>query len=337
MQLYKRRGSPYWWCAFTPAGMKRQRFSTRQTDKAKAARAAALKAGDIVESAYPEDVYEMTLAAGIERRLAEVEKLADYRTVESRSRKLVAGRGFEGRFGLTPDMWLHQITSATVTSLREERLREGMSAASIHREISLLRTIYNRARKAWNVRVAPNVRFEKERHANKQRCLSESEERALLRELEPTRQSGGSTPWHNRSLRGRRNLIDQYDLVVAMLDTGASYAEVSVLKWDAVDTQHWRTLTPSAGRPGLAISPRLAAILRQRRHDLKGCDFIFPAYEVGGKPIDRSRGNTRTGIDAAMERAGINSDEKIAMLGKADIQSIRQSRQTRNAETADQS
>jgi hypothetical protein len=273
----------------------------------------------------------MTLAEGIERRLAEVEKLADYRTVESRSRKLVAGRGFSGRYGLDPAMRLHEITSASVKRLREERVREGMSDASIHREISLLRTIYNRARKAWNVRVAPNVRFEKEPRTSTLRCLSESEERALLRELDPTRQSGGSTPWHNRSLRGRRALIDQYDLVVAMLDTGASYAEAALLKWEAVDTQHWHSLTPSAGRPGMALSPRLAAILRQRHHDLMGCDYVFPDYEVGGKPINRSRGNARTGIDAAMERAGINSAEKIAMLGKADMQSIRQSYLTRHA------
>ncbi len=336
MQLYKRRGSPYWWCAFTPAGHKRQRFSTRQTDMAKAAREAALKARAILESLYPEDVREMTLAEGIERRLEEVEKLADYRTVESRSRKLVAGRGFTNRYGLDPGMRLHDITSATVQRLRTERLREGMSDASIHREISLLRTIYNRARKAWSVRVAPNVRFEKDRQTISPRCLSENEERALLRELEPTRQSGGSTPWHNRSLRGRRNLVDQYDLVVAMLDTGASYAEIAVLKWDAVDTQNWRTLTPSSGRSSMAISARLAAILRQRRHDLQGCDYVFPAYETGGKPVNRSRGNARTGIDAAMERAGINSAEKIAMLGKADIQSIRQSYLSRQTETVAQ-
>ncbi|MDP6953372.1 MAG: hypothetical protein QGF53_11515 [Alphaproteobacteria bacterium] len=316
--------------------MKRQRFSTRQTNKAKAARAAALKARALVESFYPEDVREMTLAEGIERRLGEVEKLADYRTVESRSRKLVAGRGFGERYSLSPDMWLHEITSATVKNLREARLREGMSEASIQREISLLRTIYNRARKAWNVRVAPNVRFEKDRNSNTPRCLSISEERALLRELEPTRGAGTSTPWQNRSLRGRRNMIDQYDLVIAMLDTGASYAEIAGLKWEAVDTRHWRTLTPAAGQPSKPLSPRLAAILRQRQHALIGCNFVFPAYEPDGRPINRSRGNARAGINSAMERAGINSAEKVAILGRADIQSIRQNYLTRRTEPAAQ-
>ena len=329
MQLYRRAGSPYWWCAYTPPGHKRVRFSTKETGEAKAVRVAALRVREIFEAINSGEVGEVTLAEAIGRRLAEVEGMADFRTVESRARKLVAGNGFTGRYGLEPTMMLHEVTSATVARLHAERRREGMSAASIHREISLLRSIYNRARKHWRIRVAPNVRFEKVTEVREPRVLSRDEETALLRELEPGPPAAPADA-------ARRASRDQHDMALALLDTGATYSEIATLTWDRIDTGDWRTLRIGRRRQGdetgMAITPRLRTVLARRRRELPECRYVFPAHDQAGRPLDTPIGNPTGGISAAMERAGINDEAKVGALGRADIGTLRSTFAARRSE-----
>ncbi len=61
------------------------------------------------------------------------------------------------------------------------------------------------------------------------RYLSVEEEQRLLKEHDSDKLTFDATP------QIKRNLQDNYDLIILLLDTGARYGEIAKLKWEQID------------------------------------------------------------------------------------------------------
>lgn len=224
-------------------------------------------------------------------------------------RKIMTGCG-AGRFHLKADLEFHKITSKTVADLVSARLSEGDAPATINQELACLRRAYNLASKDWELRVCLNVKFPRQKAKAKLRFLTVEEEHALLEQLDPSLVLPGT----QGNLRAAIKRRDQYDLTVALLDTGARYSEMAQLPWSEVDTRTWEHLLLYRWKVDnvseIALTSRLRTILQDRYAQSRG-PFVFPSPEDPKKP----RGHAIGGITKAISRAGLNSPEKVQRYG----------------------
>jgi len=144
---------------------------------------------------------------------------------------------------------IHSITYSAVDSYRLKRLSEGLSIASVNRELALLRSIFNFAKQEWIITRTPFEMGEPliclADETKRTRTLSRDEEERLLMAF-----SDDTPRSHLRSL------------VIASLDTGARRNELLTLRWSDVDlTSGVTTLrafnTKTARQRQLPISDRL--------------------------------------------------------------------------------
>lgn len=348
MRLFRRKRSDYWWADVTIAGT-RHRFSTKREDKGEATRVVSQFVRERLDASQLGVKPAITLGDALVRHIRETRRAADNRMTVSRARKILGGDlpefplnparhpggtayPFEERFALDRALPLHEVTAGTVARLRAARMNEGSAPGTINREVSLLQTVYNRARREWDMRVAPDVVFKKYAEVGKLRYLSVEEEHALLRELDPTRDGPGLANSARRAGLLQQQLQDQYDLVVFLLDTGARYSEVTHVTWDSVDTSGFQWVNvyrTKVGNEGiLAVTGRLREVLRRRRQMRLNSPYVFPGYGDGGAP----RGHATSGVCKAMVRAGINTPAKVAALGKATVHTLRDTFASRLAE-----
>lgn len=323
MNLYKVKGSPFWRASFSIKG-ERRRFSTKRANKTEARRVAEDEYHRLLDEAQAPGGKEMTLAEAIERHLGDCRgQKAIYDKRSTANKLIAAGPGYAGRFGLPPTLPLSALTQDRVADLASARRREGNSAATVNKELALLQRIWNVARKEWRVRCVPDLVFGKGKVKAKMRWLRKEEEQALLLELYPWRERKGTPPRARRTREQQRALTDQYDLTVFLLDTGARYAEVAGMTWDMVDTHGWKhvLLLRSKTENGSTIemTDRLRTVLMWRHAERGNSPYIFSSR------FDprRRRGHATGGIMKAMDRAGINSADKVARLGKATVHSLR--------------
>jgi integrase len=328
MNLYKVADSPYWRADFSVRG-KRYRISTKRTSKTEARRVAEAEYREVLAAVQNPDGLEMTLAEAIARDLADNKGAKGIHDRRSVARKLVAGPGYEDRFGLDPKMPLSELTTAKVSALASARRREGNKEATINKELALLQRIYNVARLDWGVNCRADVRFPKKKSKPKMRWLRHDEELALLLELYPWRERAGLPRRERRNRLGQQLLNDQYDLVVFLLDTGARYDEVASMTWEMVDTVNWKhillTRSKVENASTIEMTVRLRTVLMWRWAERGNSRYIFPSRD----DPSRKRGHATRGIVKAMERAGINTPDKIETLGKATVHSLRDTFATR--------
>ncbi len=323
MRIYKRPNSPYWWYDFTVAEARHRASTLRdvKSDARKVAEEAFRRALDASQLGVREVA---TLEHVIDRYLDDphVTGQADYRNVASRCNKLIArGDTFRGRFGLEGDApFEHAVTTRTVAALRAARLREGNSEATANREIVLLQTIYNRCNRVWDITVAPDVRFERGKEQRKLRFLTLEEEEAFFDQINPFLDRIGLAPYGKRAPLIQRQLQDQYDLSVFLLDTGCRYSEITSLTWDCIEADGtinlYRTKTGNESR--LTPTQRLAPVIDRRRRATNS-PYIFP----GSGRRTETRGHATKGIMRAFERAGINTPAKVDRFGKATTHTFR--------------
>ena len=95
------------------------------------------------------------------------------------------------------------ITSSAVASWRDRRLKE-VSGATVNREIDVLSTVLNHARREWGIHVENPIRYVKrpDKARARDRRFSEDEERYLLaalrggeRRADGTFSKGARNPW----------------------------------------------------------------------------------------------------------------------------------------------
>lgn len=161
--------------------------------------------------------------------------------------------------------------------------------------------------------------------------LTRGEEDKLLEELNPLRPivfaNGRAKGCAYRITSGvaQRQMQDNYDLVVLLLDTGARYSEGASLLWSDIDVISWETIKiyrPKVQNEGvLRMTSRLREVLKRRRaKDPKGT-YVFQGYAKKGGVA--SRGKSTKAIHHAIERAGLNNTSTVQKLGRVTLHTLR--------------
>ncbi len=329
MRVYARPDSPFWCYRFKVDGKsyrgptkhkKEEKYRGQAEHEADAIRAKVLRGETDAEEKKLGPVADAWMKQEAARNLRSLKKN------ESRVRKLFGEtvdpvtQKPENRFGLSRDLYVHQLSNAVLAKLKERRIAEGNKLSTIDREMSLVQSLLKYA-KDTGARVPGDIKvnaLKAKQKRGKLRWYTLAEEDALIRELEPARPIAYQPPPEKRSEQLRRELQDQYDIAVFFLDTGARYTEGASTPWDAVDLSK-RTVNlyrDKVGNEGeLAMTKRLHAMLLRRWNErAPGNPYIFPA----GKGVkDGPRGYAVKGLAAAIERAGLNAAHLVARYGRA--------------------
>lgn len=272
MPLYRRPGSPNWWCKISVAGV-----TTRKT----------------TGTADREEAEEFEYRE--RERLWRLYKLGDKSAVLW---KEVAGRWMSTTTKRSTDMdkmildWLDPhigeepvsaIDRDAIDVLRKVALNEGWAHSTVDRYMCLVRSILNACADEWGVlEKAPKVpMYSKER--TEPRWLTRDEWARLKNELPP----------HLR-------LAAQFAIL-----TGLRMRAMLALTWSRIDLENRRLWIPGrqqkAGRAhGIPITREAIGVLKQLRKLNPEGDHVF---QWNGKPIDDLNGKS---YQDALERAGID-------------------------------
>ena len=134
---------------------------------------------------------------------------------------------------------LHEISNNDISQLLKARIKQGVTNQTIKKSFDLIRG-------AWKYGIKlgyqssdidfPVLKMEKHRL----RYLTLDEEKRLLKELNPNRVCVGNIP-SSRPKHIKMEMVDVYDLVVILLDTGARYSEIAKIEWVCINL-HERTI-----------------------------------------------------------------------------------------------
>lgn len=192
------------------------------------------------------------------------------------------------------------ITSAEIAKWRDRRLAE-VTGGTVNREIDVLSTVLNHARREWNIHVENPIPYIKrpEKARSRDRRLSPEEERYLLAAL-----TGGQRQADGTFTKGARNpwLLP---LVRLALETAMRRGELLSLRWENVDLER-RTAhlpdTKNGDARTVPLSTKAVGILKE---------LSFRPDSSRGDPVERVTGPVfattamafRRGFTRAVERA----------------------------------
>lgn len=323
MAVYKREGSPYWYFEFVVDG-KRHRGSTGETSKAKALAAEAKARAAAQEDAKLglDGMRRGTLGEVADLWLQHVSALTskDHDNNITRVRKLFGERKEKGgevkagaRPGLKRDLELQRLTSAMLVDLKESRIAEGIQPSTINRELALVQALlrYAKAKGYVTPRLEVGDLYEDE-DDGKLRYLTVEEEKRLLGILDDRVTARPGDTW----------AVDQRDLAVLLLDTGARYTEGASLRWRDIDLVNgtinlYRSKVGNASN--LKLTARALSLLRERRKRNPHGEFVFPSRT---NP-NTHRGYAANGIRTAIQEAGLNTPELVAAYGRVTVHTFR--------------
>jgi integrase len=215
-------------------------------------------------------------------------------------------------YGLDVKQELHTFTTRDVELLVAKRKAEGDKPATIKHEIGLLRATINEMAKL-GFKVTREIVFPVLRTPYRLRYLDSNEESALLRELDPERLRDGLKPLETRTPEMTRNVQDNYDLTVFLLDTGCRYSEVANIPWSAINLDACTiSLYRSKVRNEdvLHMTSRLETILHRRWEERRpGQRYVFED-RTGSE-----RGYSTKSIKKAIERARLNDPAVVKERG----------------------
>lgn len=269
MGLYRRKDSDTWWISFTYKG-KQIRRSTETTDKKLAEKIHAKVLTNVVEGKWFDIDYskQKTLKEMIERYEKEY---TAHRTYYPQKREKSIFKHLYSYFGET--CTLGEIEQR-IGSYEHYRKVEDVSPATIVKELGLLRTMFNIARKQWRWKVdnpvsdikLPKVRNERVRY------LSEDEHKRLFEALEKS---------EDKWLR---------PLVIIAMDTGLRLTNLCDLKWSEVN-MFSRMITIDAETMknddylGVPLTDRVFQVFKELRKAQCLSGHVF--HENGKKLYDR--------------------------------------------------
>jgi integrase len=161
-----------------------------------------------------------------------------------------------------------KLSPAIVAGFRDERLK-GVGAGAVIRDLSLLSSVINHARREWGVTVNNPCLLVKKpaTPAGRTWVLSTDEERRLLAALTPT---------------GRRN-PEMLPLVQLALQTAMRRGELLALRWEHVDLKGQTAYLPTSknGHPRLVpLSSAAVAVLAFLNNHSDGPVFSIEAQTV---------------------------------------------------------
>jgi integrase len=330
MSLIKRPNSSNWYYLFQIQG--RKYFGSTQTPKKTlAAKIEAKVRQDVVSRLVLGEVKPIMLENALERYKHSKEGTPNYKNVVGYGNKLLG-------FKLQPKTWqrievaplapveayLHDITNKHIKALVTARKGEKARAWTIKHELQTLRGAMHLVHDlGYHVTLDMNwpTRDLKTKRG-RLRFLTREEELRLLAELDPNRGGRGLAPVDERQADQLSQMQDNYDFVIALLDTGMRYDEMAKLPWSAVDIgkaiiRIYRSKVDLADT--FHMTDRLAEVMNGRSYDRRaGARYIFESDNGG------PRGYTAQGIKKAIDRAGLNDPDVVKDKGgKVTIHTLR--------------
>ncbi|MBA5606788.1 site-specific integrase [Duganella sp. FT3S] len=328
MALHKRENSSNWYYAFQ---VKNKKYvgTTGTANKTKALQVEREMRNKIHSETYLGEAEEISLRDAVLKYLEPRKNYSYYRGMESISRKMFGSKRDPKTkrespcYGLPLNLSLHEIQTKDIERLVAKRKAEGDKPATIKHEIGLIRSTLREAQKL-GYKTNRDVVFPQLKTAYRLRYLDSNDEAALLRELDPkSARSGVKTP-QDRTPEMQRNIQDNYDLVIMLLDTGCRYSEAANLPWTAVNLEAG-TLNIYRSKVNnedvLFMTDRLREVMVRRQAERRA-----DARYVFENKTGMARGYAAQGIKKAMDRAGVNDADVVREKGgKVTMHTLRHS------------
>tara|TARA_B110000908_G_scaffold172552_1_gene240717 strand:+ start:6683 stop:7777 length:1095 start_codon:yes stop_codon:yes gene_type:complete len=197
----------------------------------------------------------------------------------------------------------HCVSTAEIERFVQKRRDEGRKNQTIHHSIHVLRGAWKHAKKL-GYRVVDIEWPVLRKDQGRLKYLTAEQEQSLLDELHPTKAFGrngeqGPEVWSDEKQRSRQ---DNYDLVIALLDTGARYSEVAKIEKSQIDLQDraielYRSKTDNHSI--LYMTDRLYNVFKRRFAEDNQSKYVFTNKKGG------PRNHATIAIRKAMKRAGL--------------------------------
>jgi len=200
---------------------------------------------------------------------------------------------------ILPMLKMSAVSSSVIASWRDRRLKD-VGGASVNREIDVLSTVLNHARREWGIHVENPIPFVKrpEKARARERRFSSEEEAYLFAALtggerlaDGTFSKGARSPW-------------LLPLVMLAIETAMRRGELLALKWEYVDLKRQTAHLPDTknGDPRtVPLSTRAVAILQSLPYP--EADDAEEAVPRTGAVFGTTAAALRKGFTRAIERA----------------------------------
>lgn len=328
MALHKRINSSNWYYQFQSKG-KKYIGSTGTSNKTKALQVEREFRNKIHSENFLGESETITLQDALKIYLDARKTLAYHSGMEAIARKL-SGHKLNPKtkakipcYGLPADIQLHELQTKDIERLVQKRKAEGDKPATMKHEIGLIRSTIKEMIKL-GYKANREIVYPTFKTTNRLRYLDSTEEEALLNELDSETVRYGLKPLESRTIELQRNLQDNYDLVVFLLDTGSRYSEAANIPWSAINLNEgtlnlYRSKVSNEDR--LYMTARLRVVL-QRRHAERRADGRYVFENKAGQ----ERGYCTQAIKKAIDRAGLNAPDMVKEKGgKVTMHTLRHS------------
>ncbi len=330
MSLLKRPNSQNWYYQFQIKG-KKYFGSTGTPKKTIAAKIEAKKREEAFAHQVVGEAPPIKLSDALNRFKQSRVGTSNYKNLVTYSNKLL-GFKLDSKSGEKirvasvgkPDILLHEIANKHIKSLLASRKSEQAANWTIKHELQTLRSSIHLAQEL-GFHVNSEINWSTNELKTKKgrlRFLTQVEEQQLLKELAPNRYEKGMVHPNERTADSQRQYQDNYDLVVALLDTGMRYDEMAKLPWSSVDLNSgfiriYRNKVDSADT--FFMTGRLKEVMK-RRFDNRTVNSRYVFEDKEGNP----RGYVYQGIKKAISRAGLNDPNVVYEKGgKVTIHTLR--------------
>lgn len=328
MSLHKRENSSNWYYQFQYKG-KKYVGSTGTQNKTKAMQVERELRNKIHSEIFLGESETITLQGALRIYLDSRKTLAYHAGMVAIARKL-SGHKLHPKtkvkipcYGLPQDLQLHDLQTKDIERLVQKRKAEGDKPATMKHEIGLIRSTIKEMIKL-GYKVNREIVYPAFKTTSRLRYLDSTEEAALLSELELEAVRYGLKPLESRTAEMQRNLQDNYDLVIFLLDTGSRYSEAANIPWSAIDLAEgtinlYRSKVNNTDR--LYMTARLRDVFQRRMTDRR----TDGRYVFENKAGDE-RGYCTQAIKKAIDRAGLNAPDMIKEKGgKVTMHTLRHS------------
>jgi len=311
MAIVKHQGSSFWYYSFQLNGKKYFR-STKTTNKV-TARQIEAKAYEqaVKDAALGRESPPITLGEAMAGFIASREGTSYHKVLMSVVNPLQGSKRCNKTkkrvkvAGLDFSIDLHMLKTSDLNRLVEARRREGSADNTIKQHVLAVGGAIKWA-KSMGYLVDDAIEIPSFKRVTKTPMyLTPAEEARLLAALDPTRDVQGYGKYENRPADRQQRLQDQYDFVIALLDTGLRYQECAQIEWKNVDLDSgvlFYNSFKADKRQTVHLSDRVIEMLRGR-HAYKRADQQY-VFENDNRTSHRPYHNMW--LNRTVERAGID-------------------------------
>src|SRR5450830_120431 len=328
MALQKRKNSKNWYYSFQ---YKRKKYigTTGTQNKTKAMQVERELRNKIHGQIFLGESETITLEEALNKYVESRQELAYHRGMQSTIRKILGCRLHPKTlekipcYGLPADKCIHELQTKDLERLVQTRKAEGSKAEKLKHEVGLIRATMNEMFKL-GYQVNRDIIYPTFKTSSRLRYLDLNEELALLRELDPNTDRNGVKPLESRDQEMTRNLQDNYDVVIFLLDTGCRYSEAANIPWSSINLEAG-TINLYRSKVGnedyLFMSNRLEQVMIRRFAERReGSRYVFENKKGS------ARGYCPQSIRKAIARAGLNDPDIVKEKGgKVTLHTLRHS------------